>query len=121
MKVVVGQGSCGIATGARKTAEEFVKQINTLGLENIEVEKTGCIGSCFLEPIVDIYDNEGNLEIRYVKIQPDKVADIVNKHFVDGEPIQEYGIPDADQNFLSKQKKIVLRNCGVINPELIEE
>jgi len=121
MKILVGQGSCGVATGAKKTANEFIKQITNLGLDNVTVDKTGCIGSCFLEPIVDVYDDEGNLEIRYIKVHPDKVSDIVNKHIVGGEPVWEYGIPEVDQNFLSKQKKIVLRNCGVINPEKIEE
>ena len=121
MRVLVGQGSCGIATGAKKTADEFVRQINNLGLTNVKVDKTGCIGSCFLEPIVDIYDDEGNLEIRYIKVQPEKVTNIVNRHIAGGEPVWEYGILDVDQNFLSKQKKIVLRNCGVINPEKIEE
>jgi len=121
MKILVGQGSCGVATGAKKTANEFIKQITSLGLSNVIVDKTGCIGSCFLEPIVDVYDDEGNLEIRYIKVQPDKVSDIVNKHIVGGEPVWEYGILDVDQNFLSKQKKVVLRNCGVINPERIEE
>ncbi len=121
MRILVGQGSCGVATGAKKTANEFVKQITNLGLDNVKVDKTGCIGSCFLEPIVDVYDDEDNLEIRYIKVQPDKVSDIVNKHIVGGEPVWEYGIPEVDQNFLSKQKKVVLRNCGVINPERIEE
>lgn len=121
MRILVGQGSCGVATGAKKTADEFEKQINNLGLENVKVEKTGCIGSCFLEPIVDVYNDNGDLEIRYIKIQPDKVSDIVNRHLAGGEPVWEYGIVDVDQNFLSKQKKIVLRNCGIINPERIEE
>jgi NADH-quinone oxidoreductase subunit F len=121
MKILVGQGSCGVATGARKTADEFARQLAHLGLSNVEIEKTGCIGSCYLEPIVDVYDDEGNLEIRYVKVQPDKVSDIVNRHIVGGEPVWEYGIPEVDQGFQSKQKKIVLRNCGVINPERIEE
>jgi NADH-quinone oxidoreductase subunit F len=121
MKLLVGQGSCGVATGAKKTADEFVRQIENLGLKNVEVDKTGCIGSCFLEPIVDVYNDEGDLEIRYIKVQPDKVSDIVNKHIVGGEPVWEYGILEVDQNFLSKQKKIVLRNCGIINPERIEE
>ncbi len=121
MRILVGQGSCGVASGAKKTADEFVRQIGNLGLDNIKIEKTGCVGSCFLEPIVDIYDDEGKLEIRYVKVQPDRVTDIVNKHLVGGEPVWEYGIPELDQGFLSKQNKIVLRNCGIINPERIDE
>ena len=105
MKVLIGQGSCGVATGAKKTADEFNKQLATLGITNVKVEKTGCIGSCFLEPIVDVYDDEGNLEIRYVKVQPDKVSDIVNKHIVGGEPVWEYDFDGS--KFLSRQK-----NCA---------
>ena len=47
MKVVVGQGSCGVASGARKTAAEFERLISEKGL-NIEVAKTGCVGNCYL-------------------------------------------------------------------------
>lgn len=121
MKIMVGQGSCGIATGAKKTAAEFVNQIKEKGINNVIVDKTGCIGTCFLEPIVDIYDDNGYLETRYIKIQPDKVAEIVDKHIIGGTPVNEYSISKEDQDFISKQKKIVLRNCGIINPEKIEE
>lgn len=85
MKILVGQGSCGIASGAKKTAVEFEKQIREQGLTGITVEKTGCVGSCFLEPIVDVYDDEGNLEVRYVGVQPERVADIVKGHLIGGE------------------------------------
>ena len=60
MKVVIGQGSCGVATGARKTAAEFEKQIADKNLD-INVGITGCVGTCYLEPIVDIYDDNGEL------------------------------------------------------------
>lgn len=119
MKVVVGQGSCGVATGAKKTAAEFEKQIKEKGL-NISVEKTGCVGTCYLEPIVDIYDDNGEVT-RYVKVQPDKVSDIVEKHLVGGEAAADHGISDIDKTFIEKQTRIVLRNCGLINPENIDE
>ena len=119
MKVVVGQGSCGVATGAKKTAAEFEKQIKEKGL-NISVEKTGCIGTCYLEPIVDIYDDAGEVT-RYVKVQPDKVSDIVEKHLIGGETAADHGISDIDKTFIEKQTRVVLRNCGLIDPENIEE
>ncbi|HML38378.1 MAG TPA: NADH-quinone oxidoreductase subunit NuoF [Bacillota bacterium] len=119
MKVVVGQGSCGVATGAKKTAAEFEKQIKAKGL-NIPVDLTGCVGTCYLEPIVDIYDDDGGLT-RYVKVQPDKVADIVEKHLIGGEVAQDEEISEIDKTFIEKQQRIVLRNCGVINPENIDE
>ncbi len=121
MRVLVGQGSCGIATGAKKTASEFQQQIAALGLKDISVDKTGCVGICFLEPVVDIYNDDGQLEARYVKVQPSKVADIVNKHLIGGEPVRDFMISEVDQGFITKQEKIVLRNCGIINPEQIEE
>ena len=121
MKVVVGQGSCGIATGAKKTAAEFERLIKKKNLSGISVDKTGCIGTCYLEPIVDVYSDDGDLQARYVKVQPDKVETIVNRHLQNGEIVSEYEISASDREFLSKQKRIVLRNFGVINPERIEE
>lgn len=119
MKVVVGQGSCGVATGAKKTSAEFEKLIREKEL-NISVHKTGCIGNCYLEPIVDIYEDNGKLT-RYVKVQPEKVAAIVERHLEKGEPVMDFIISEVDSTFLTKQHRVVLRNCGLINPELIEE
>lgn len=121
MKVVVGQGSCGIATGAKKTSDEFERLIQEKGLKNVTVDLTGCVGTCYLEPIVDIYDDEGNMQTRYVKVQPEKVAEIVEKHLKGGQPVAEYAISDIDETFVGRQKRIVLANCGTINPERIEE
>ena len=119
MRVVVGQGSCGIATGAKKTAAEFEKQIAAKKL-NINVDITGCVGTCYLEPIVDIYEDNGEMT-RYVKVQPDIVEDIVNCHLVNGKVCEEHAITKEDEQFVEKQQRVVLRNCGIINPEDIEE
>ncbi len=119
MRVVVGQGSCGVATGARKTAAEFEKQIAAKGLD-IPVQVTGCVGTCYLEPIVDVYDDNEELT-RYVKVQPDKGEAIVEGHLAGGKPVTEQAISEEDKQFVEKQQRVVLRNCGVINPEDIEE
>ena len=74
-----------------------------------------------MEPIVDVYDDNGNLSARYVKVQPEIVPDIVEKHLVGGQVAKDHEISDVDKAFISKQKRIVLRNCGLINPENIEE
>ncbi len=120
MKVVVGQGSCGIATGARKTMEEFEKQ---LGAKKVDAEltKTGCVGNCYLEPIVDIYNDAGNLEARYVQVQPEKVDEIIDVHLKGGKIAEDLLINEKDEQFLSSQKRVVLRNAGIINPEEISE
>ena len=119
MRVVVGQGSCGVATGAKKTAAEFEKQIAEKNL-GIEVGVTGCVGTCYLEPIVDVYEDNGELT-RYVKVQPENVAKIVDEHLVGGTPVAEQAISEEDKGFTAGQQRIVLRNCGVINPENIDE
>ncbi len=121
MKVVIGQGSCGIASGAKKTEAEFVKQIAEKNVQNVTLSKAGCIGTCFLEPIVDVYRDDGTLAARYVKIQPDKVADIVDRHLLGGEVAKELLIAPEDAAILDSQQRIVLRNCGLINPEFIDE
>jgi NADH-quinone oxidoreductase subunit F len=119
MKVIIGQGSCGIATGAKKTAAEFEKQIKAKNL-NIEVGITGCVGTCFLEPIVDIYDDENHLT-RYVKVHPEDVTEIVDNHLVAGIENDSHCICQEDANVITKQKRVVLRNCGLIDPEDIQE
>ncbi len=119
MKVIVGQGSCGVATGAKKTAAELEKQIAAAGL-NIPVGITGCVGTCYLEPIVDVYEDNGDLT-RYVKVQPENVEAIVQQHLKGGKPVAEQAISEEDKQFLEKQQRVVLRNCGTINPEDIEE
>lgn len=119
MRVVVGQGSCGVATGARKTAAELEKQIAARGLD-IPVSVTGCVGTCYLEPIVDVYDDNDELT-RYVKVQPDKVEKIVEEHLAGGKPVEEDAISEEDKQFIIKQQRVVLRNCGVINPENIDD
>ena len=119
MRVIVGQGSCGIATGAGKTADEFKKQITSKKLK-VDVNLTGCIGTCYLEPIVDVYDDKGKLT-RYVQVSVDKVSEIVEKHLAGGKPVGDMSISDVDKSFIEKQKRIVLRNCGTINPENVDE
>ena len=119
MKIVIGQGSCGVATGAKKTAAEFEKQLAEKNLDAV-VDITGCVGTCYLEPIVDVYDDNGEMT-RYVKVQPDKVAEIVDNHIAKGEVAADMAITAEDQEFIEKQKRVVLRNCGIINPEKIEE
>ena len=119
MKVVIGQGSCGVATGARKTAAEFEKQIAEKNLD-VKIDITGCVGTCYLEPIVDVYGDNGEMT-RYVKVQPENVAEIVDSHLAGGKPAENVEISDEDKEFINKQHRVVLRNCGLINPEKIEE
>lgn len=119
MKIVIGEGSCGIATGALKTEAEFKKQLAACSPDTV-VDFTGCVGTCYLEPIVDVYDDAGEMT-RYVKVQPDRVERIVQEHILGGKPVEEYKIAEEDGQILSHQQRIVLRHCGLINPEDIED
>ncbi len=117
MKIVVGEGSCGIAAGAAKVYSAIEKLI---GSTDSELTVTGCIGMCFLEPIVDIYDN-GELKKRLVKVQPEDAEKIIE--YVNGSKnaVNDLEISDDDMLFLEKQTRIALRHCGIINPEKIDE
>ncbi|MBR4411374.1 MAG: NADH-quinone oxidoreductase subunit NuoF [Firmicutes bacterium] len=119
MKVVVGQGSCGIATGAKKTAGRFEQLIRENNLE-VKVDITGCVGTCYLEPIVDVYSDDGS-QTRYVKVKPEDVEHIVESHLKKGVVCEDQAISEEDRQFVEKQQRVVLRNCGVINPEDINE
>lgn len=119
MKVVVGAGSCGIAAGAQKVYDA----LEALNTENtaFELRITGCNGMCFLEPIVDIYDEAENLT-RLVKVtaaDAEKIVDAVQNQ--DLSALDNLKISNEDAEFLSKQTRIALRHCGVIDPESIED
>ena len=113
MKIVIGEGSCGIAAGALRIHSALEKLIEG---KNIEIGTTGCIGMCWLEPIVDIYD-EGKIVRRLVKVSEKdaknilKAAETGDMSFVDYITI----LPE-DEEFLNLQTRIALRNCGKTDP-----
>ncbi len=117
MKIVVGEGSCGIAAGAAKVYSAIEKLI---GLTGSTLTVTGCIGMCFLEPIVDIYDG-GELKKRLVKVRPEDAEKIIAYVNGDENAVNDIEISDDDKLFLEKQTRIALRHCGIINPEIIDE
>ena len=118
MKVVVGLGSCGIAAGASKVYDNLKYEIEDKGL-NIDLEIAGCVGACNLEPIVDIYDNDGHLD-RYVKVSADKVLEILNLA-LKNESKEDLQISEVDKEGLRRQFRIATENCGYIDPEDINQ
>jgi len=93
--------------------------------EEISVVETGCMGACQLGPLLVVYP-EG---IMYTKVKPEDAKEIVEEHFLKGRPVKRLmwkseskEIPNLSEiPFFAKQTKIVLRNCGIINPEDINE
>ena len=117
MKIAVGQGSCGIAAGAMSAYEILNSKLD---LSKNQLTVTGCIGMCYLEPIVDVYADE--VLHRFVKVNgeiAEKIATAINEN--DLSSVKEFEISDDDKQFLHKQTRIALRHCGVINPEIIED
>ena len=116
--IKIGEGSCGISAGAAKI-HSLLEKANTNGLFTLSA--TGCIGMCFLEPIVDIYDGN-NLSARLVRVSENDIDSIVR--FVstgDKSEIEHLLISEEDSEFLSKQTRIALRNCGIVDPESIDD
>jgi len=120
LKIRVGLGSCGIASGGRKIYSAIIEELKNNNLD-IKVESTGCIGMCYLEPIVDIIEDDK--VTTYGKVTPEMVTEIIDKHIQDGKPIEKYVISTDKKpaSVMDKQVRIALRNCGVINPENIDD
>lgn len=117
-KIVVGAGSCGIAAGAQKVYDALANYNND---NAYTLTITGCNGMCFLEPIVDIYEENGDLT-RLVKVTADDAVTIAEAvKSGDLSSLSGLVISEEDAEFLNKQTRIALRHCGVINPEELSD
>ena len=145
LKVNIGMASCGIAAGAQAAYETAVEEYS--GKNGVDICKTGCIGFCEVEPLVEVLAG-GKPRIIYKKVTADKIKDVIEGYKandfdlkmilgqmkdprsllenevtnpLDGvEPID--GIPVLeDISFYGDQVKVAMRNCGYINPDAIEE
>ncbi|MBQ9908077.1 MAG: 4Fe-4S binding protein [Oscillospiraceae bacterium] len=116
-RVTVGKGSCGIAAGAGKLSDALAPLLEGTG---IPLGTVGCIGMCWLEPIVDINEN-GLLKARLVQVQPEQAPMIAQAVKTgDFSVIEPLRITKEDSAFLTQQTRIALRNCGIIDPESID-
>ncbi len=92
IRVVVGMATCGIAAGARPVLNAFVEEVNKQELAGkVTVTQTGCIGICQYEPVVEIFE-DGKDKVTYVKMTPEKAAEVVEKHLKGGKVIADYTI-----------------------------
>ncbi len=91
-RVVVGMATCGIAAGARPVLNAFVEGVNKEGLEGkVSVTQTGCIGICQYEPVVEVFE-PGKEKVTYVKMNPEKAQEVIEKHLKGGQVVSEYTI-----------------------------
>ena len=143
-QLIFGLGTCGIAAGGlplKEFAESYIDEKNI----NADIISVGCIGMCHAEPLVDV-KLPGKPRVTYSEVDLEKLKRIIDQHLIGGTPILdmalcqltkemsecEYGIIDEPEPydgiltygelpFFSKQQRIVLRNCGIVNPENITE
>ncbi len=118
------------SSGSQKIQDAFVREIEKQGLaEEVKVVQTGCFGLCALGPVVILYP-DGTF---YSRVEESDVAEIVSEHLLKGRPVERLVYNEAaegseethaslnDTTFYKSQYRLALRNCGVINPENIEE
>jgi NADH-quinone oxidoreductase subunit F len=121
--IKVGLASCGLAAGAGHVytaAQEYIASTKA----DIALEKTACIGMCFAEPLLEI-SSDDSAPITYGYVTPETVPQIIDA-FLQNKPLADHAILssklDAEENSTyDAQTRIVLRNCGVIDPENIDD
>ncbi|HBZ01633.1 MAG TPA: NADH-quinone oxidoreductase subunit F [candidate division Zixibacteria bacterium] len=131
--IYLGAASCGIAAGAMEILEAIEKTLEEKKIE-AKIIKVGCIGPCYLEPLMDIA-LPGKPRISYANVTPQKVPRIIESYLVKGNPEPRlalahfgngnHGFPEEIPGFfdlpmLKSQVRVVLRNCGLIDPEEID-
>ncbi len=127
IQVVVCAGTGCTIGNSGELIEKFKEEIKHAGMENeISVVKTGCLGLCGVGPNVAVYPDN----IIYKTVGVEDIKEIVTEHFLKGRPVQKKMLNDVKDgkvmdinhsSFYAKQKRIALNNCGVIDPENIEE
>jgi len=123
-RVVVGLGTCGIAAGAGKIQDLITAELDAAGV-TVDMGITSCMGNCYAEPIVELHDTAGKTWF-YGNVSAGKAKNIVKKHIVGGEPVTKWTFDPTDPEddagaFYLKQEQIVLRNCGKIDPESLDD
>jgi NADH-quinone oxidoreductase subunit F len=124
MKTIkVGLGTCGVSAGGEKTYEAIKNEIERQSIQ-VVLKETGCNGMCYREPLLEVLDEDGRSFI-YGEVTPEKAKRIISEHVLLNKPVYEWivigDVPTEDRSFLEKQHRIVLRNCGIIDPNSIEE
>ena len=128
-RVVVGMATCGISAGAKTVLEKLLEEKAARGLADVQIVPTGCVGMCTHEPIVEVFQ-PGKDKVTYIHMDPDRVSKVVSEHLIKGNPVLEYTLGEGengklnnleDLQFYRKQKRVVLQNCGLINPEDIND
>ena len=124
--ILVCRGTGCTSSKSPEIIDNFRKIIEEKGIQNVRVIQTGCFGLCAKGPIVIIRPED----TFYAMVTPDDCREIIEKHIEKGELVERLLCKDVDNtmvnrldelNFYKKQKRIALKNCGIIDPEEIDE
>ncbi|MFQ6091548.1 MAG: FAD-dependent oxidoreductase [bacterium] len=119
-KITIHMGTCGIAAGARNIKNAVFSELEKNMENGIRVIISGCAGLCSCEPMVTV-ERKGEAPVKYVNLTEEKIRKIVKGHIMEGKIVEEYILPEASEaGFFGKQRPIVLRNRGLIDPGKIE-
>ncbi|MBI5574953.1 MAG: NADH-quinone oxidoreductase subunit NuoF [Deltaproteobacteria bacterium] len=117
-------GTCGIAAGAGEVLSAFRAEVGKNGLGDMGLCTSGCAGMCSKEPMVTV-ETKGGPAVLYGDVTPEKALRILKDHLQGGTPVREYALGIGAERdeipFFRKQKAIVLRNRGIIDPDRIDE
>jgi len=98
IRVVVGMGTCGIASGARPVLTALATAVQEQHLANINVSQTGCIGSCTMEPMMEVIE-PGKEKVTYVNMTPEKALEVLRLHLKDGKVVTKYTIGAVGEDY----------------------
>ena len=127
--VLICGGTGCTSSGSLALKEALEKELEAKQLtEEVKIVVTGCFGLCALGPVMIVYP-DGTF---YSMVKPEDIPEIVDEHLLKGRPVtrleyheegkaKEVNTSLAETTFYKKQKRVALRNCGVINPEVIDE
>ena len=120
--ITVHMGTCGIASGAGEVWALLPEMLREKGEnpEDYAIRHTGCVGFCGMEPIVTVQP-AGREAVRYRKVDKDRLKQIVEGHILAGEVQEKFVLSESEDPFFQKQRFVVLRNRGVIDPESIDD
>ncbi len=121
VRVCIGTG--GLAAGGKEVIAAFKKSITDFCVDleldfTCHYQKVGCRGFCARDVLVDVVD--GDTSMTYQGVKPEIAPRIVKEHLIEGKPVTEWLIDDSYYEFHSKQHKILLKDCGTIDPEDIQ-
>ena len=130
-KIYIGKATCGLAAGALETEKAFEESLKENNIEAL-IKSVGCIGHCYAEPVVIInYPESGFPPILYHNVTPGKAKMLIKSFLQDGDPLFEHMLGAMEQNEMiphimdyprfKKEERLIMAECGLIDPDDIFE